>query len=72
MTEAGQAVRGRVSPCLAREVVEHVLLGRDRDAVAGGGAKAPILQCFEYLAVNRRSQALNHNFLDDIALVRRS
>ena len=47
-------------------MVVHVLLGGDGDAVASGRAKAPILQCFEHLAVDHRSQALNNNFLDDV------
>src|SRR5882724_1302864 len=51
----------------AGKVVEHVLLRRDGNAVASGRAKAPILQGFEDLAVNRRRQTLNHSLLDDVA-----
>ena len=50
-------------------MVIHVLLGRDSDAVASRGAKAPILQGLKYLAVDGWSQALDHNFLDNVALV---
>ena len=46
-------------------MIVHILLGKDRDPVAGGGTKAPIVQGFEHLSVNGWSQALNHNFLND-------
>ena len=48
-------------------MVKHVLLGRDGDAVAGGGTEAPIVQGLQHFAVDRWRQALNHNLLDDIA-----
>src|ERR1700690_50069 len=51
------------------KVVIHVLLGRDGDAVAGSRAKAPILERLEHLAVDHRCQALNHNFLDNVAIL---
>ena len=65
--------RAHISLCAlsftqAGEVIVDVLLGCDGDAVASGGAEAPILQGFEHLAVDCRSQALDHNFLDDVAL----
>ena len=49
-------------------MVVDILLRCDGDAVASGWAEAPVLQSFENLAVDCRSQTLNDNFLDDRAL----
>ena len=70
MTKAGPgACVDELALAYTWEVIEHVLLGWYRDAIAGGGAKAPIFQCFEYLAVDFWGEALKHYFLNDISFV---
>ena len=49
-------------------MVVDILLGCDGDAVASRGTETPIVQGLEHLAVDCRSQALDHNFLDNVAL----
>src|SRR6202008_5098116 len=53
------------SPDARIEVIDHILLGRDGDAVAGGGPEAPVFERRQNLRVNRRTHALDYGLADD-------